>query len=363
MNKEPQQVAEDDEPQVAVAATNKLSKLTDAEISLLVRDPRKERLSPRATQLVITEIQGMEALFASTPAASADRPHLIRRLVSVYLELKFAARRDKQHAIETGARQKPNEFERLDKVAKAAQTKALQYLDMLAQQYPRFCRSVNPADPNKSTGCVDDAYYFLGLEYLELGTLDQARKSFLKLLQSFPLSPWVPHTYLSFGELFFAEGQSDPSKLDFAQRSFEEVLKYPPPQNETYGFANYRLAQVQHLKQDDQRALSHFMKAIEFNTNFPALRSSDAVGDAARREIPLTYAAVGEPRKAEAFFKRIANDPPGSNERLVRMLDGLVAEYLRNNKRVEAADVCFSFSGSGNTIPSCRSIAAFQPSP
>lgn len=356
------QVAED-EPKLPIVSANKGSKLTDSEISTLVRDPRREHWSPRATQLVVTELQGLEALFANMPANAPDKPLLMRRLASDYIELKFAARRDKQHVLDTGARPRPNEPERLDKTAKAAQIMAVKYFVMLTNQHPNFCQSPHPSDPNKNTGCVDDALYFLGLEHLELDAPDQARKSFLKLIQSFPMSPWVPYAYMAFGELFLAEGMSDPSKLDFARLSYEQSLKYPPSQNETYGFASYRLGQVERLKTEEAKALSHFTHAIEFTINNAALRPSGALGDAARREIAVCYAAVGEPRKAEGFFKRIAHDPPGSTERLVVMLDMLVSQYLRDNKRVEASDVCFSFSGGGTAIPSCRSIPAFQAAP
>lgn len=356
------QVAED-EPQLPMVAASKPSKLTDAEISILVRDPRREHWSPRATQLLITELQALEALFASVPATAPDKPLLMRRLASGYIELKFAARRDKQTVLDRGVQQRPNEPERLDKMAKAAQTMALKYFVMLAQQHPNFCQSRHPTDPSKNTGCVDEALYFMGLEHIELDAPDQARKSFLKLIQSFPLSPYGPYAYLAFGELFLAEGIGDPSKLEFARLSYEQVLKYPASQNETYGFASYRLAQVEHLKSEEQKALSHFSQAIEFAANNAALRPSNALGDAARREIAISYAAVGEPRKAEAFFKRLAHDPPGSADHLVHMLDALVTQYLRDNKRLEASDVCFSFSGGGSVIPSCRSIPAFQATP
>ena len=59
------------------------------------RDTRKTRLQARARALLITEIQGLERLFARTPKKSGDRPQLVRRLAEAYVELESAATRDK----------------------------------------------------------------------------------------------------------------------------------------------------------------------------------------------------------------------------------------------------------------------------
>src|SRR6185295_8425818 len=59
------------------------------------RDERRNRLAARSRQLLVTEIQGLESLFASTPKNAPDRPKLLRRLAEGYVELESAAFRDK----------------------------------------------------------------------------------------------------------------------------------------------------------------------------------------------------------------------------------------------------------------------------
>jgi len=361
-NKAPVEVAAE-EPQVAIAASTQPARMSDAELSMLVRDPRRERRAPRHHQLLVTELQSLEALFAQVPKTSPDRPKVMRRLAYDYDELKFAARNELQRLQTLNTPRSREESARHEKLVSAARQMALKYYTMLADQHPTFCQTPNATDPNKSQGCIDDALYFLALAHIEKDSLDNARKSYLKLIQSFPRSPWIPHAYLGFGELFFAEGAADPSKLDFARQAYEEVLKYPPPQNETYGFAHYRLAQLRHQKQDDQASLKHYVNAIETATAYANVPSSPVIGDKAREQIIPIYAIVGAPRKAENFFQHLANDPPGSKERLAQMVDALVAQYLRDNKRVEASDVCFSYSDGGNALPSCRSLPTFQAGP
>ncbi|MBM4362952.1 MAG: hypothetical protein FJ104_09750, partial [Deltaproteobacteria bacterium] len=60
-----------------------------------LRDERTTRLKARARALLITEISGLERLYASTRKKSPDRPQLVRRLAEGYVELEAAANRDK----------------------------------------------------------------------------------------------------------------------------------------------------------------------------------------------------------------------------------------------------------------------------
>ncbi len=335
----------------------------DADLVALVRDPRKSRWFPRSTQLLVTELQMLEALQASTPATSPDKPKLLRRLAENYVELKNAALRDKERVVgrrDISRGQVSNEVIKLDKLATGARTMAFKYYLQLRNNHPNHCQSPHPTDPTQSHGCLDDALYAIGLEYQEIDRFDEARKHYFQLIKDFPQSKWVAYAYLGFGELFFSEAVADPSKLDLAQKTYEQVLKSAAPDNDAYGFAHYRLAQLHHQKQDEATALAHFVQAIDFSIKFAALPSSKPLGNVARREIVPSYAAAGIPRKAESFFKRLTNDPSGTNDQVIGMLNDLVGIYLRDNKRVEAGDVCYAFSGGAGTIAACRSI---QPSP
>jgi len=320
---------------------------------------------------LVTELQLLEALYARMPATAPDKPQILRRLAEDYVELKNAARRDKENMLRSsgsssaGQSQVANEIPRLEKVMRTARTMALKYYLELVNNHPNHCQSPNAVDPALSQGCLDDALYAMGLEYQEIDRLDESRKQYLQLIKTFPRSKWVAYAYLAFGELFFSEAAADPSKLDFAQKTYEEVVKSAAPQNDVLGFAQYRLGQIHHQKQDDSTALAHFVQAIDFSMKFAGLASSKLLGEVARRQIVPSYAAAGIPRKAEAFFKRLTNDPAGTNDQVASLLNDLVGIYLRQNKRVEAGDVCYGFSGGAGAIAACSSIApaALQPTP
>ena len=50
--------------------------------------------------------------------------------------------------------------------------------------------------------------------------------------------------YLAFGEMFFEEGLTDPAKFGLAEQSYSQVVKYPPPGNGAFGYAQYKLGLV-----------------------------------------------------------------------------------------------------------------------
>jgi predicted Zn-dependent protease len=159
------------------------------------------------------------------------------------------------------------------------------------------------------------------------GDLDTARRGYLKLIQTTPKSRFVPLTYLAFGELFFRDAATDPTKWELAEQSFVEVLKYPPPDNAAFAFASMRLGQVARAKGDMLRALSSSMKAVEAAkaTSEPCQR---VFADVARIDVIDAYVEAGRPEAAFSFFQRLADpDRHGAlaNDLLERLLLGYVA--------------------------------------
>ena len=73
---------------------------------------------------------------------------------------------------------------------------------------------------------IDEAYYYLGLEHELAGDLINARRSYYELIKNAPASRFVPYAYFAFGEVFFHEAKSDPSKWDLAKQSYVEVMKF-----------------------------------------------------------------------------------------------------------------------------------------
>lgn len=216
-------------------------------------DGRRGRLQPRSRQLLVTELQALERLFAAAPKDAADRPRLVRRLAETYVELSAAAARDGR-ATAVGS-----EMEKAQKIEKAARLTAIKYYQLLVQQHPKFCVSAGAgAGGAQATGCADEALYYLALEYMRATVKDNARKSLLQLLQNYPQSSFTGHAYYLFGEMFFQEAESDPSKWALAEQSYLEAAKHSASPAAPY--ALLRLAEVYTKKGDGQRAQATLKK-------------------------------------------------------------------------------------------------------
>ncbi|MEO6418345.1 MAG: hypothetical protein ABIP39_03005, partial [Polyangiaceae bacterium] len=121
------------------------------------RDQRKNRLASRAKALLVTEIQGLESLFRSTPKNAPDRPTLARRLAEDYVELESAAFREKTQANQA------------DQVMKLARKKAIDNYTLIVTDYPTY-------------GQLDEVLYYLAYEYEQASDLKNARSVYFDLI-------------------------------------------------------------------------------------------------------------------------------------------------------------------------------------
>jgi tetratricopeptide (TPR) repeat protein len=308
-----------------------------ASMSAAQRDERRARMAKKQRQLLVTEIQGLESLFSSTPKSSQDRPKLMRRLAEAYVELESAAFRDKTEAgmkaDEAKAKGSGNvaafreEAGKADKVLDLSRQQAIKYYTSLKSQFPKYCQT-SAADPAKSTGCGDEVLYYLAYEYEQANKLDDARKVYLELIQSWPASKYIPNAYLAFGELFFNDAQGDPSKWDLAEQSYTKVVGYPPPDNKVFGYAHYKLGYVYWNKGDFARALSEFKKTIEYGVQYSTLPNAEQLATSARRDMIPVYALAGDPKRAYDFIKPLSGDGGGSTEHTFKLMDDLGQNYL-----------------------------------
>lgn len=291
-----------------------------------IRDLRKTRLKKRSRALLITEIQGLEGLFARTPRHDPDRPQLTRRLAETYVELENAANHDKtawqidaqnkhrrrQYAAE---RQSRVQAEKAKRIEQAARRKAIAYYTVMATDYPNYSK-------------IDEVLYYLAYEYEQAGDLKNARKVYYDLIQQAPNSPFIPNAYLAFGELFFQEAQTDPSKWDLAAAAYQKVIGYPPPKNKVYGYAHYKLGYVYWNKGDYVHAIDQFAKTIQYGMKFSTMPNAKQLAKAARRDMIPVYAVAGRADRAYGFFKPLSGDRGGSNKNTLAMMNNLGQAYL-----------------------------------
>lgn len=297
------------------------------------RDERASRLQPKVRALLVTEIQGLERLFRSTAKRAPDRVQLARRLAENYVELEAAAFRDKIEAgmkADEAARKSSGNAAKFKKdeaaanqVLLLARKKAIEYYTLIKNDYPNYSQ-------------LDEVLYYLAYEYEQGNDYTNARKVYYELIQNVPQSKYIPNAYLAFGELFFNEAQEDPSKWDLAAASYEEVVKYPPPENKVYGYAHYKLAYVHWNKGEFARALDEFKKTIDYGTKHANLPNATPLAHSARRDIIPVYALAGKPEGAFNFLRGISGDAQGETAKTYEMMDLLGQNYLDTGHYREA---------------------------
>jgi TolA-binding protein len=275
-------------------------------------------------ELLVTQIQHLESLLAATAAGAPDRPGILRRLADSYVELEAVTFRAKVEAQTKGNK---DEAAKLASVEGAARQTAIKYYSQLRQNHPAWCQSPGQG-PSPASGCLDETLYNLAYEHEQAGDLAAARKAYLDLIQSAPSSKYVPHAYLAFGELFFQEAQSDPSKWPLAEQSYKEVIKYPAPENKVLSYAHYKLAYVYWNKGDFAAALGELKRTVDIGLKYPKLPNAEPLAVSARRDLVPLYALTGDPKKAHDFYRPLSGDGAAESERTFRWLADLGQNYL-----------------------------------
>src|SRR5262249_48012492 len=254
---------------------------------------RRKLASVRSFELIVVEVQQLETLLGSTPANAPDRPSLLRRLADTYVELESASfSRKIQNQTSAQAAKRANKsasaFEeaasKADRTMAAARQAAIRYFTELKNRHPKWCQHTDARDPAQSRGCVDEVLYNLAYEHEQANDFERARKVYFELIQTAPQSKYVPNAYLAFGELFFQEAQTDPSKWALAEQSYKEVIKVSSS-NPSFSYAHYKLGYVYWNKGDMALALAEFKKTIENGLAHPEVSNAMPLAVAARRDI------------------------------------------------------------------------------
>jgi tetratricopeptide (TPR) repeat protein len=311
------------------------------------RDLRQQALQQRALGLLITEIGQLETLYRETDARSKDRPTLLRRLAEDYVELENAAFKEKTKAeiARDEAKGRKNNAEAGKQQAtvnsrkttmERARKAAIEYYSILATDYAGQPSQTFPQNPPAARPDLDEIYYYLAYEYEQAGDTANARRVYLDLITKTPNSKFLSSAYLAFGELFFNEALSDPTKWDAAKQAYQKVIAKPPPENKIYGYAWYKLAYVFWNMGDLPHALDAFKRTIDFGVQFTQLPNAAKLAESGRRDVVPVYALAGSPTESYNFFKNLSGDQPGSNEKTFKMMDDLGQNYMDTGHYPEA---------------------------
>ncbi len=257
-------------------------------------------------------IEALEEQLRGLAKDAPERPRIVRRLADACVALEDRARRDKlvhdlRHDADPRADAEAVASKRAAEAVEGARRAAIRYYRVLAREYPAWCSGHGQ---DGGLGCGDEVLSHLAYELEEGHEMEDAYQAHRELITTFPQSRFVPLAYLALAEPLFEAAQRDPARAPLAEKAYQEVLRFPPPENRSAGIAHYKLAYVRWSRGDLAGALAEMTKAIEVCEAFPSPSGAQLAG-AARREITALYAAAGDPRGAVAFFSRLSGESRG----------------------------------------------------
>ncbi|MEM9691334.1 MAG: hypothetical protein AAGA56_02210, partial [Myxococcota bacterium] len=302
-----------------------------------LRDDRGS--SRRSRRLLVAEIVNVEQLYRTTKKRSDDRPRLLRRLAEGFVELEASAFRDQTEA-ETAARAARSKVTRNQlrkkareaaKVAVNARKKAISYYRKWVRDYPKWCQY--PSKPEGQRSCTDEVLYYLAYEYERAREFDKARRVYLQLVEHWKGSRFLPYAYLAFGELFFSEAQSDPTRWSAAEKAYRKVLSFPRASNKLWGYAAYKKAYVHWNRGDYDDAVKGFTDVIKYGQGRPGDTTAQSLARSARRDLIPVYALSRRPEDAYRTFTPLSGHGKAGT---IAMMEALGQNLLDTGRYADA---------------------------
>lgn len=307
-------------------------------VSNLFQEPKRERLDfesirPTASREVInvekvgkdrveleriTERQ-IQELYRLTEKLknSPNRGELWLRLAELYVEKSDYIKSRRQNEYE----EKLNAFneKKISVKPEIDLTESMAYNKKAVQLYEYFVRDF------RNHPKMDQALYFLGFNYIELGEFKKGAGYYSRLASEYPRSPYVGEANFSIGEYYF-----DEEKWDEALEAYKKVIKNK--QASTFGIALYKAAWCLHRKGKSAEGLKFLEVLIRMGAD-PSKKVNIAKLDSeARRDLVVFFAEGGDPERAFGYFAKHLGEEKGPQE-----VEKLAFYYSDKGEREKAA--------------------------
>lgn len=181
---------------------------------------------------------------------------------------------------------------------------------------------------------VDQALFFLGYNYFEIGKTTVGESFYKELLRRYPDSAYVTESYFALGEFYFEN-----SKWQEALDAYSRVIRVK--QARLNSFAMFKAAWCLYRQNRIQTALLYLervaklsrlaqrQQAIEGRKSVNKIR----LGSEALKDYVPFYAEIGDPKQAAKVFDRVSG---GDEGQVLKMLERLAYIYSDTGNRFSA---------------------------
>lgn len=217
------------------------------------------------------------------------------RLIEYRIQLEYDQALQKYHSGQTKKQPKLNLAASQDYNRKAIQL------------YEWFLRDF-PKDPK-----VDQALFFLGYNYFELGEVKKGKDYYEQLTKQFPNSPYIDESNFALGEYYFEQERWKDALFYYSKVAANKRARL-------YSFALYKMAWSQYksgLVKDGLGSLERVIRAGRVAKG----SKDDTAGGVSRirlateamKDLVIFYAEVGSPKGARDYFEKVAGEKNSFN--------------------------------------------------
>ncbi len=179
---------------------------------------------------------------------------------------------------------------------------AVDYNKKSVQLYEYFVRDF------KNDSKMDQALYFLGYNYVEMGDFKKGAGFYARLAAEYPRSVYLSEANFSIGEYYF-----DGDRWEYALDSYKKVIKYKD--SRLFGIALYKAAWCQHRLGKSAEGMKYLEVLIRIGADPGKKKINIAkLDDEARRDLVVFSVEGGEPERAMAYFGRILGEDKAPRE-------------------------------------------------
>ena len=248
-------VAQEDKEEIAVEAsapTQQARAKVDAETKpqdLFIVEKQQQSI-----KMIDEGIVRMKRLVDRAPASNPQRAEFLFNLSELYweksrwYEQESFVKQDECYALkEAGDESKAKACEvsrtRMFEESQRLRNESVEiYVDII-RNYPTFA-------------ALDQVYYYLGANLLEVDKRQEALDIFRRLIADYPQSQFVPNVLLAFGDDYF-----DRDDMASALKAYQRVRQYP--QSSVHGYARYKEAWSHFNLDAKEKALQTFLETLE----------------------------------------------------------------------------------------------------
>ena len=261
---------------------------------------------------------------------SPNRGEVWLRLAELYVEksrlIEFRKRDEFDRKLELYQSKKIRTKPRLNlNLAKEYNRKAIQLYGWFIRDFPKDKR-------------IDQALFFLGFNYFELGETKKGVRYYDKLVREHPRSAFVTESQFALGEYYFERNQ------------WKNALKYyyqvaDQRRSRLYTFALYKAAWCQYRLGKVQSAAKNLVQVIRTSRSGAPVEDETGrrsvnrirLATEAAKDLLMFYAEYGDARKAISYFENLLG-----SKAIFNSMEKLAYRYSDLGKR-ESARYLFSY--------------------